>query len=129
MYRYCQDANICFTHLFDVDGHGIILTDPNSNRPDTDDMKAARKEFASARWFNRGWTLQELLAPPRLVFYDKNWNLLGSRNDLCNTIASITRIEPEVLQDAQQMRACSIAKRMSWAAGRKTRRPEDKAYS
>lgn len=129
MYRYYQDAKICFTHLFDVDGHGITLTDLNPNKPDTDDMKAVRKEFTNARWFKRGWTLQELLAPPRLRFYDKNWNLLGSRNDLCNTIAGITRIEPEVLQDAQQMWACSIAKRMSWAAGRKTRRPEDKAYS
>ena len=129
MYRYYQDAKICFTHLFDVDGHGITLTDPNPNQPDTDDMKAVRKEFADARWFKRSWTLQELLAPPRLLFYDKNWNLLGSRNDLCNTIAGITRIEPGVLQDAQQIWACSIAKRMSWAAGRETRRPEDKAYS
>ena len=129
MYRYYQEAKICFTHLFDVDGHGITLTDPNPNQPDTDDMKAVRKEFTDARWFKRGWTLQELLAPPRLLFYDKNWNLLGSRNELCNTIAGITRIEPGVLQDAQQMWACSIAKRMSWAAGRETRRPEDKAYS
>jgi hypothetical protein len=129
MYRYYQDAKICFTHFFDVDGRGIILTDPNPNQPDTDDMKAVRKEFTHARWFKRGWTLQELLAPPRLLFYDKNWNLLGSRNDLCNTIAGITHIEPGVLRDAQQMRACSIAKRMSWAAGRQTRRPEDKAYS
>ena len=129
MYRYYQNAKICFTHLFDVDGHGITLTDPNPNQPDTDDMEAVRKEFTDARWFSRGWTLQELLAPPQLWFYDKNWNLLGSRDELCNTIASITRIEPAVLQDAQQMWDCSIAKRMSWAAGRKTRRPEDKAYS
>ena len=129
MYRYYQDAKICFTHLFDVDGHGIRLTDPNPNQPDTDDMEAVRKEFTDARWFKRGWTLQELLAPPQLWFYDKNWNLLGSRDELCNTIADITRIEPGVLQDAQQMWACSIAQRMSWAAGRKTRRPEDKAYS
>ena len=129
MYRYYQNAKICFTHLFDVDGHGITLTDPNPNQPDTDDMKAVRKEFTDARWFKRGWTLQELLAPPQLWFYDKNWNLLGSRDELCNTIADITRIEPGVLQDAQQMWACSIAKRMSWAAGRETRRSEDKAYS
>ena len=129
MYRYYQDAKICFTHLFDVDGHGITLTDFNPNKPDTDDMKAVRKEFNNARWFKRGWTLQELLAPPRLWFYDKNWNWLGSRDELCNTIADITRIEPGVLQDAQRMWACSIAKRMSWAAGRETRRQEDKAYS
>ena len=129
MYRYYQDAKICFTHLFDVDGHGITLTDFNPNKPDTDDMKAVRKEFTNARWFKRGWTLQELLAPPQLWFYDKNWNRLGSRDELCDTIAKITRIEPGVLQDAQQMWACSIAKRMSWAAGRETRRQEDKAYS
>ncbi|KAF2730553.1 hypothetical protein EJ04DRAFT_39529 [Polyplosphaeria fusca] len=131
MYRYYQDAKICFTHLFDVDGRGMTLTDPNPDprHPDTDDMKAVRKEFTGARWFKRGWTLQELLAPPQLLFYDKNWNLLGSRNDLCHTISDITGIEPEVLRNAQMIQTCSIAKRMSWAAGRLTRRPEDKAYS
>ncbi|OQV09933.1 hypothetical protein CLAIMM_14006 [Cladophialophora immunda] len=129
MYRYYQDAKMCFTHLFDVDGRGMALTDPDPRKPDTDDMKAVRKEFSEARWFKRGWTLQELLAPPQLFFYDKNWKLLGSRSSLCNTIAGITRIELRVLQDAQLMWDCSIAQRMSWAAGRKTRRPEDKAYS
>jgi hypothetical protein len=127
MYRYYREAKICFTILSDVDGNGVQLIE--SKTPDTPQMKAVRDAFTNARWFTRGWTLQELLAPTQFMFYDKHWNPLGSRDDLCNTIAGKTRIESAVLRDAQQLRACSIAKRMSWAAGRKTRRPEDVAYS
>lgn len=129
MYRYYQGAEVCFTYLSDVDGYGEALKDPKPDQPDTADMKALRERFSAARWFKRGWTLQELLAPPEILFFDKKWKLLGSRSELCNTIAKITRIDPQVLQDSKQIWSHSIAQRMSWAAGRETRRPEDKAYS
>jgi len=70
MYRYYREAKICFAILMDVDGNGVQLVD--HNKPDTPRIIAVRDAFTNARWFSRGWTLQELVAPTQLIFYDKN---------------------------------------------------------
>jgi hypothetical protein len=62
MYRWYQNAEVCYAYLSDVND-----TDPNSD------------EFSKARWFTRGWTLQELLAPKRLVFYTATWKEIGQK--------------------------------------------------
>ena len=69
-YRYYREAKICFAILTDVDGNGVQLVD--HNKPDTPQAIAVRDAFTNARWFSRGWTLQELVAPTQLIFYDKN---------------------------------------------------------
>ncbi|KAI9167925.1 Vegetative incompatibility protein [Paramyrothecium foliicola] len=90
--------------------------------------------ITSSRWFTRGWTLQELIAPNSITFYDKNWTPIGTRADLSNEIAAMTYINKEILQNKrfEYLRGLldseSIAMRMSWAAPRTTRRPEDMAY-
>ncbi|KAK5634676.1 hypothetical protein RRF57_010389 [Xylaria bambusicola] len=87
--------------------------------------------FQDSRWFTRGWTLQELLAPKRLSFYDHKWQLIGAMNkdpNLCETISDITSIPVAFLQGSPLTDAC-VAKRMSWASKRHTTRPEDIAYS
>ena len=92
-------------------------------------------EFRRSRWFQRGWTLQELIAPGHLQFFDRNWSGLGSRKSLASEIYEITRIPTSLLTaelDAYERRdlgSYSIAERMSWAAFRKTTRIEDIAYS
>jgi hypothetical protein len=84
-------------------------------------------QFRESRWFTRGWTLQELLAPSTVRFYSDKWLYLGNREELCQQITEITRIEDGFLQ-GRDLRLASIAKRMCWAAFRETSRTEDIAY-
>jgi len=90
------------------------------------------EELKGSQWFNRGWTLQELLAPPEVLFFNNEWNRIGSRTGLHDTITSITGIPSACLGQGRSLdwrqRYCAATK-MSWAAYRNTTRPEDRAYS
>jgi hypothetical protein len=46
--------------------------------------------LAGCRWFRRGWTLQELIAPKQLVFFGIDGNFIGSRLDLLYTLSDST---------------------------------------
>lgn len=83
----------------------------------------------NSRWFTRGWTLQELLAPDIVEFYTADWSIIGTRSSLQSEIASITGINEMVLSGDSNPLNCSVAERMSWAARRLTTRVEDRAYS
>lgn len=115
MYRWYQDAQVCYVYLADVFARGKGLYGVRVDR-----------EFRESRWFTRGWTLQELLAPEKLEFYDKNWQTLGSKRNRKHQISVATGIQYDHLND---MNAASVAQKMSWASGRKTTRVEDIAYS
>ncbi|KAN0099279.1 hypothetical protein V8E51_013054 [Hyaloscypha variabilis] len=82
--------------------------------------------FTRSRWF----TLQELLAPKRIVFFGFNWVNLGTRNTLSRCISMIARILEHVLgvQTTNVWHSFSVADRMSWAATRETTQIEDTAY-
>ncbi|KAI6143343.1 hypothetical protein BKA82DRAFT_4331259 [Pisolithus tinctorius] len=88
-------------------------------------------------WFSRGWTLQELIAPAALEFFNKNWVSIGRKQDLTAALKDITQIPEEVLKDAGVLVSGSttsgerplVAHIMSWAADRRTTRVEDRAYS
>ena len=108
MYRWYQKAGICHVYLSDY-------------QPD-------RNELEDCRWFKRGWTLQELIAPSHIRFYDKEWHFVGTKTQLRSRLCAITGIDEKVLAGASPD-TCSIAERMSWAAGRDTARMEDRAYS
>jgi hypothetical protein len=114
MFRWYQDAFICYTYLSDV--------------PDGDNPKNLVSAFSSSRWFQRGWTLQELLAPKRLHFYNSSWSHLGSRSMLSTTIQRITNIPVPLLIGLKPLDSASVAQRMSWAANRATTKKEDIAY-
>ncbi|KXH47134.1 HET domain-containing protein [Colletotrichum salicis] len=73
-------------------------------------------DLAKSTWFTRGWTLQELIAPCKIEFYDKSWNIIGSRINLSREIQSLLASIP-------------VGRRMSWAAGREAKKVEDRAYS
>ncbi|KAF7944700.1 uncharacterized protein EAE97_005333 [Botrytis byssoidea] len=109
MFQWYQKAEICYAYLGDIE-----------NRPDS--SKPA--ELKSSDWFTRGWTLQELLAPKKLAFFDRNWDLIGRKEDLQGELREITGI-----LDMNNRRNASIAQKMSWASRRSTTRVEDQAYS
>jgi hypothetical protein len=84
--------------------------------------------FRRCRWFMRGWTLQELLAPPIVLFYDRAWEEIGSKIQLCHIISDITSIPKEAIMNDTPLANYSISQKMSWAASRVTSRIEDTAY-
>lgn len=71
--------------------------------------------------------MQELIAPSKLRFYDKNWRFIGMKEDHMDAISGITNIDLFALNGGD-LRRLSIARRMSWAANRQTTRVEDMAY-
>lgn len=83
MFRWYEEAELCITYLADVH--------PSS------DVEAIKASFASSRWFSRGWTLQELLAPRHLVFFTSDWSKAGSRHELSDLVSSITGIRRRYL--------------------------------
>lgn len=84
--------------------------------------------MSKSRWFTRGWTLQELLAPSEVVFFADDWTTLGDRNGMAGWVADITGIHMGALKDRSTIQLYTIAQRMSWAAIRETTRLEDIAY-
>lgn len=84
-----------------------------------------------AKWFTRGWTLQELLAPPYLVFVDRTWRRIGTRESWADEIEKASRIEARYLTsfNPTDFTSCSIAMRLSWASRRQTTVEEDETYS
>lgn len=87
-----------------------------------------KKGFEQCRWFSRGWTLQELLAPNVVEFYDYRWVLRGDKISLQFEISLVTGIDTSVLLNRDLLPTMPVAKRMSWAAYRQTTRQEDIAY-
>ena len=124
MYRWYANSVECYVYLSDVSIVGSVSHD-------------TWDEFRQSAWFTRGWTLQELLAPEWVSFYDRNWNFLGTkgsrypwdaRNDLNDEIAGATNIAKEYLDPENLQLACA-AEKMSWISKRHTSRIEDMAYS
>ncbi|KAI0654520.1 heterokaryon incompatibility protein-domain-containing protein [Cubamyces menziesii] len=115
MYQWYAGADLCFAFLEDVDD------DVNPRREDS--------AFRRSRWFTRGWTLQELVAPSEVIFLSRRWSVLGSKSSLCDLIEEITGIDSHILLHLRPLSSVSVAQRMSWASRRTTTRVEDEAYS
>lgn len=110
MYRWYRDCAVCSVYLADVPSPVILET------------------FQKSRWFTRGWTLQELIAPTAVEFYSAEWREIGTKACLHKLVAEVTSISNRVLLDISWIQRLSVAERMSWAAKRKTTRIEDTAY-
>lgn len=124
MFHWYEKAEICYAFLADV--------------PEI--------PFRMSRWFTRGWTLQELLAPRKVVFFGADWSFIGTRAELNEKISEATGIDRMFLCNGEardphafdhgdgkqhpslSIHKASIAARMSWASSRETTRPEDMAY-
>lgn len=108
MFAWYYNSALCYAYLADV--------------------KSGELKLAQSRWFTRGWTLQELLAPCEVVLFDYRWSMLGNRGKLAAPLSDITKIHIGALKDRETIRDYSIAQRMSWASIRETTRSEDVAY-
>jgi hypothetical protein len=113
MFRWYQNAKKCYVFLSDV-GSDTLEGDGES-------------EFKQSRWFNRGWTLQELLAPHSVEFFSKDGARLGDKESLKHTIHEVTGIPIEALSGSD-LSEFDVAERFSWAADRQTTEDEDGAY-
>lgn len=123
MFRWYHNAYICIVHL----ASSLVLDD-----------------IPADEWFTRGWTLQELLAPENMKFYNREWRAFtearndkekrndwvpeGEKNPVWRAILAVTRI-PSSRLCFFSPGAFDVAQRLSWAAGRRTTRIEDMAYA
>jgi len=121
MFAWYQKSVRCYAYLFDVSEANVD------------------QEFPKSRWFTRGWTLQEMLAPTTVILYDQQWVELGYLEEYAEEISKITGIDGAALWRKVSWRDPSlglenkfgsycVATRMSWASTRQTTRPEDMAY-
>jgi hypothetical protein len=117
MYYWYHESTKCYVYLPDVRKAAI-----NTNG------LAWESDFRKSRWFTRGWTLQELIAPTLVEFFSKEGELLGDKLTLERHVCEITGIPAEALR-GRPLPNFSIAERMSWAEQHKTTCKEDKAYS
>ncbi|EUC43035.1 hypothetical protein COCMIDRAFT_7446 [Bipolaris oryzae ATCC 44560] len=90
--------------------------------------KCYESAFRSSRWFTRGWTLQELLAPNVVEFFSQEWERLGDKISLRLLIKKITGIPCEAL-DGTPLSWFSVNERLRWKGDRQTKREEDAWYS
>ncbi|KAI5992780.1 heterokaryon incompatibility protein-domain-containing protein [Pisolithus albus] len=126
MYRWYRNSKMCYVYLHDVEEREF---------PAEQNFSKFSSSNGWPEWFSRGWTLQELIAPKRATFFNKDWVSIGAKQDMTYTLENITRIPEEVLVDETILRSTEsrerpcIAHIMSWAVDRKTTRVEDRAYS
>ncbi|USP72913.1 vegetative incompatibility protein HET-E-1 [Curvularia clavata] len=111
MFRWYQNAEKCYVFLADVD---TLETD-------------GEMAFRQSRWFSRGWTLQELLAPHSVEFFSKHGTRLGDKKSLQRIIHEVTSIPIEALSE-NDLSKFDVTHRFSWAANRQTTEEEDGAY-
>ncbi|KAJ8130766.1 hypothetical protein O1611_g2863 [Lasiodiplodia mahajangana] len=105
MFQWYRNSSLCYAYLYDLPSLA----------------------FEESRWFTRGWTLQEMIAPKEIKFYDRNWEFRGTKSALIRQLHDITSVDRSILLGGS-LRLISIARRLSWAAKRETTRVEDMAY-
>ncbi|KAM7189310.1 Heterokaryon incompatibility protein (HET) domain containing protein [Naviculisporaceae sp. PSN 640] len=110
MFQWYQNSRVCYAYLSDL----------TTAQPE-DSMR-------HCRWFTRGWTLQELIAPTSVEFYDQAWRYRGDKSKFTTLISHITNIEEHVLWGTKGLETTPVARKMAWAAHRSTTREEDLAY-
>ncbi|KAK4641591.1 HNWD NOD-like receptor bm1 [Podospora bellae-mahoneyi] len=118
MFRWYRGAAKCYAYLVDV-------SIPLSSADDTSVWESA---FRASRWFTRGWTLQELIAPTSVEFFSREGMRLGDRISLEQIVHEVTGIPLQALRGSL-LSDFSVHDRLAWIKQRKTAREEDMAYS
>jgi len=124
MYAWYGRSEICYAYIDDWL--------PYVEWQDLVSLGLGSRKKRPLRWFTRGWTLQELIAPTHMAFYDASWSFKGSKdeNHVIEHLSRITTVNRDVLQfgyENSPLKIC-VAERMRWAAYRQTTRVEDLAY-
>lgn len=112
MFQWYRKSGVCYAYMSDVE------------------KECANSPFRYSRCFTRGWTLQELITPLLVLFFDRNWQLINSRHDLRHDIHKATGLPHKILLRTRTVEIgdYSIARRMAWASRRQTTRIEGEAY-
>ncbi|KAF1968780.1 WD40 repeat-like protein [Bimuria novae-zelandiae CBS 107.79] len=121
MFRWYGNATRCYVYLLDVSSTTVDANE-EFNPP------LWESDLRKSKWFTRGWTLQELLAPSSVEFFSRERRRLGDKNILSQKIHEITGI-PELALDRTPLSRFSVNERLSWIEHRHTRLEEDRAYS
>ena len=115
MFSWYEKAKVCIAYLEDINcARSSPLFDTS---------------FQNSVWFTRSWTLQELLAPHEVYFFNTRWTNIGTRGTLANQISRSTNIPRSALEVKANLREFPSAQKMTWASRRKATRTEDIAYS
>lgn len=141
-FRRCRDASVCYAYLCDVpsskargssgEGKEKGDDDDDAREEETEDPELPGSAFRRSRWFSRGWTLLEMLTPREVRYYSSSWGYLGSSGTPLDVVAREAAgiIGPRLSESREELlQSASVANVMSWASGRRTTRPEDRAYS
>ena len=107
MYRWYEESQVCYVYLNDA---------------------MDKKSMKDSQWFTRGWTLQELIAPKKVRFFNSDWNYIGEKTELTKTLYETTGIPVRVLLNYSVHDVC-VSQVMFWASRRQATRIEDRAYS
>ncbi|KAK2778626.1 het domain-containing protein [Colletotrichum kahawae] len=84
MFSWYERATVCIVYMADVEWEDELIHKIHTNQ---------YSSFGSSRWFTRGWTLQELLAPRKVFFFTKEWTEIGTKSELMFKISKITGID------------------------------------
>jgi len=122
MYRWYESSGVCYAYLDDVFGSAL-------NMSHTEGKGGHLTPTGWPDWFSRGWTLQEMIAPSNVQFFNRHWQCVGDKKLHATTLASITGVPRHILTDGLSSHRPCVAQIMSWAANRTTKRVEDRAYS
>jgi hypothetical protein len=114
MFHWYQGAAKCYVCLTDLDDIPL--------------PEARYESLQSCRWFTRGWTLQELVAPEHIYFFNRGWDFCFTKAEASVELARITSIGLDILRHKKDLANVSVAQKMSWASARQTTRVEDVAY-
>jgi hypothetical protein len=120
MFRWYRNAAKCYVYLADVSA--------NDHSSINQTIQKWESTFRKSRWFTRGWTLQELIAPPSVEFFSSEGKWLGNKKSLEQQVHEITGISVQALR-GRALSEFSDDERFSWADSRVTKREEDRAYS
>lgn len=122
MYSWYENSLVCLVILEDV----TFTSQDLIWRHNTEYLE---RKIRGSVWFTRAWTLQELIAPRNVEFYDSAGKSFGSKLWMRQVLQTITGIDENVLKKTRPLEKCLVAEKMSWASARVSTRPEDIAYS
>ncbi|KAM7196210.1 Heterokaryon incompatibility protein (HET) domain containing protein [Rhypophila sp. PSN 637] len=131
MFKWYERSAVCYAYLEDIEAQPTVQQDST--------------QLTESKWFTRGWTLQELVAPNAVIFYSRSWYRIGEKLGVSSKMSHITSTEVwdrpgkellsrasgipyELLFEGRTKESYSVAQRMSWASRRVCTRVEDTAY-
>ncbi|KZL85944.1 het domain-containing protein [Colletotrichum incanum] len=115
MFSWYEHAAVCIIYLADVEWEDGLIDKVHAHKS---------LQFQNSRWFTRGWTLQELLAPRKAFFFTKEWIEIGTKSELKFPISKITGIDVTYLAESRKIWTASTAA----SSKHQTTRDEAMAY-